>query len=127
MRAAGLIPAVEVLQAADTVLDGAETEPAKRGRGRPKGAKNKTRKEKAASSSAPTRPAKVRPMREHVDPDSDVEMAGPVPVTGEPSNRSGPFDHPLPIPPIDVDGLHRVFTHDALVSFCLFMSFANGL
>jgi hypothetical protein len=116
MRAAGLIPAVETLPATIDTPDEEEPKPGKRGPGRPKGSKNKKGKEKASSSSAPARPVKVRPMREHVDPDSDVEMAGPVPVTGEPANRSGPFDHPLPIPPIDVEGLHRVFTHDALVS-----------
>ncbi|KAJ7206857.1 hypothetical protein GGX14DRAFT_567943 [Mycena pura] len=66
-------------------------------------------------------PAKKRRLRKRASPSPVVEydtvMAGPLPVAGESSGRSGPFNFPMPVPPINVDGLERVFTHDVLQPF----------
>jgi hypothetical protein len=91
--------------------EAAASTPVKRGPGRPKGSKNTNpAKGKKKSASSGTRPLASR---RAVDP--DAEMAGPIPVAGGSAGRSGGFNFPLPVPPIDVDRLHRVFTHDVLV------------
>lgn len=116
-RAAALATTPEVVKAASAALDAADPEvPAKRGRGRPRGSKNKPVKGKGKALSPRARSTgKTRPLPTHSTPAPDAKLAGPIPISGEHPSRSGPFEQPLPIPPIDVDGLSSVFEHNALV------------
>lgn len=118
LRAAGKLPVVEApVVASDAGDDSSDSEaatPTKRKPGRPKGslnkkpAKGKTTKGKSV--------AKTKSLPVQVQPKAATEMSGPIPVAGSSKTRSGHFDYPLPVPPIDVDGFQRVFTHDILVN-----------
>ncbi|KAJ7209193.1 hypothetical protein GGX14DRAFT_566369 [Mycena pura] len=113
-RAAGLIPAITVLPPPSAALDSDDPEPVKRGRGRPKGSLNKKTLAQASSSTPTTTAvrAKRRPTCQHIEPPAGTEMAGPIPVTGDAPTRFGPFVSAQTVPPIDVDGLERVFAPD---------------
>ncbi|KAJ7203572.1 hypothetical protein GGX14DRAFT_570025 [Mycena pura] len=93
--------------------------PVKRGPGRPPGAKNKKGTKGKGKGKG------TQPLRDRIVVGPDTEMAGPLPVVGGSSGRSGPFNFPMPVPPIDVDGVERAFTHDVLqplfggCDFCL--------
>ncbi|KAJ7189896.1 hypothetical protein GGX14DRAFT_580324 [Mycena pura] len=85
--------------------------PVRRGPGRPPGAKNKKGTKGKGKGKG------TQPLRDHIVVGPDTVMAGPLPVTGDSSGRSGPFNFPMPVPPINVDGLECVFTHDVLQPF----------
>ncbi|KAJ7189759.1 hypothetical protein GGX14DRAFT_580445 [Mycena pura] len=127
-RAAALAATTEVATAASAALNAADPEVSvKRGHGRPKGSKNKESKGKGKAPAARAQlPSRARLLPKSSAPAPGVEMAGPIPVTGEHPNRSAPFAQTLPVPPIDVDRLSSVLEHDALRKFsggcdtCLF-------
>ncbi|KAJ7220155.1 hypothetical protein GGX14DRAFT_559963 [Mycena pura] len=112
-RAAGSTqtPAVAVNPIAARTPSVDRPTPVKRGPGRPPGAKNK----KGAKGKGKGKG--TQPLRDHIVVGPNTVMAGPLPVAGESSGRSGPFNFPMPVPPINVDGLERVFTHDVLQPF----------
>ena len=112
-RAAGSnpAPAISAANIAARTPSVDKSTPIKRGPGRPPGAKNK----KPAQGKGKGKGKGTQPLRDRVVVGPDTEMAGPLPVAGGSSGRSGPFVFPMPVPPIDVDGLERAFTHDVLV------------
>ncbi|KAJ7214516.1 hypothetical protein GGX14DRAFT_563334 [Mycena pura] len=81
--------------------------PVKRGPGRPPGAKNKKGTKGKGKKG-------TQPLRDRIVVGPNTVLAGPLPVAGGSSSQSGPFNFPMPVPPIDTDGLERVFTHDVL-------------
>ncbi|KAJ7203565.1 hypothetical protein GGX14DRAFT_570012 [Mycena pura] len=84
--------------------------PVKRGPGRPPGAKNKKGTKGKGKKG-------TQPLRDRIVVGPDTVLAGPLPVAGGSSSQSGPFNFPMPVPPIDTDGLECVFTHDVLQPF----------
>ncbi|KAJ7206873.1 hypothetical protein GGX14DRAFT_567963 [Mycena pura] len=85
--------------------------PVKRGPGRPPGAKNKKGTKGKGKGKG------TQPLRDRIVVGPNTVLAGPLPVAGSSSGRSGPFNFPMPVPPVDVDGLERGFTHDVLQPF----------
>ncbi|KAJ7190430.1 hypothetical protein GGX14DRAFT_579890 [Mycena pura] len=84
--------------------------PVKRGPGRPPGAKNKKGTKGKGKKG-------TQPLRDRIVVGPNTVLAGPLPVAGGSSGHSGPFNFPMPVPPIDTDGLERGFTHDVLQPF----------
>ncbi|KAJ7190471.1 hypothetical protein GGX14DRAFT_579845 [Mycena pura] len=113
-RAAGLIPSITVLPPSSAAPDSDGPEPARRGRGRPKGSLNKRTLAKASSATPAlsSARAKRRPTPRHIEPPAGTEMAGPLPITGDAPTKLGPFVSAQTVPPIDVDGLERVLAPD---------------
>ncbi|KAJ7211664.1 hypothetical protein GGX14DRAFT_564880 [Mycena pura] len=113
-RAAGLIPSITVLPPSSAAPDSDGPEPARRGRGRPKGSLNKRTLAKASSATPvlSSARAKRRPTPRHIEPPAGTEMAGPLPITGDAPTKLGPFVSAQTVPPIDVDGLERVLAPD---------------
>ncbi|KAJ7191233.1 hypothetical protein GGX14DRAFT_579086 [Mycena pura] len=85
--------------------------PVKRGPGRPPGAKNKKGTKGKGKGKG------TQPLRDRIVVGPNTVLAGPLPVAGSSSGRSGPFNFPMPVPPVDVDGLERGLTHDVLQPF----------